>query len=513
MKNVNFYRSKMDIFKQAWIFSIISTSYTCSGRKNVLFLVADDMRPELGAYYGKDFPSPVHPPIYSPNLDKLAARSLLLKRAYCQQAVCSPSRTSLLTGRRPDTTHVYDLQTYWRESAGNFTTIPQYFKNNGYVSIGMGKIFHPGIASGHDDPISWSEPYFHAKSYWETLEYSWRAIPDNLLKTKPLVDAQTAEHAVQTLRRVGPAARSGEKPFFVAVGFHRPHLPFDFPESFLQHYPESSIRIPDNEYAPVDMPYVAWYPYEELREYADIAKLNLSGAINTTIPDQVVKDLRRGYYSAVSWTDSLIGQVIGELNSLGLANNTIISFWGDHGWQLGEHGEWSKHTNFEIATHAPMMVHIPGLTDNGTTTEELAEFVDLFPTLVEAAGLPEMPLCPEDSSKINVCREGVSLIPLAQGKTVKWKNASFSQFPRYMAGNSIMGYTIRTDKFRYTEWPAFQHAPIYKPLWNMLRGVELYDHEIDPEENHSVFKDPAYAQIRKQLSEALHAGWRNAFPN
>ena len=343
------------------------------------------MRPELDAYYGKDFPSPVHPPIYSPNLDKLAARSLLLKRAYCQQAVCSPSRTSLLTGRRPDTTHVYDLQTYWRESAGNFTTIPQYFKNNGYVSIGMGKIFHPGIASGHDDPISWSEPYFHAKAYWETLEYSWRAIPDNLLKTKPLVDAQTAEHAVQTLRRVAPAARSDEKPFFVAVGFHRPHLPFDFPESFLQHYPESSIRIPDNEYAPVDMPYVAWYPYEELREYADIAKLNLSGAINTTIPDQVVKNLRRGYYSAVSWTDSLVGQVIGELDSLGLANSTIISFWGDHGWQLGEHGEWSKHTNFEIATHAPMMLHIPGLTDNGTATEELVEFVDLFPTLVEAA--------------------------------------------------------------------------------------------------------------------------------
>ena len=182
----------MDLLKSLWIFILISAIHVCFGRRNVLSLVADDMRPELGAYYGQDFPSPVHPPIHSPNLDKLAAKSLLLKRAYCQQAVCSRSRTSLLTGRRSDTAHVYDLQTYWRKAGGNFTTIPEYFKNNGYISIGMGKIFHPGIhASGGDDPISWSEPYFHAKTYWDTLENSWKAIPDNLLKDKPLVDAQT----------------------------------------------------------------------------------------------------------------------------------------------------------------------------------------------------------------------------------------------------------------------------------------------------------------------------------
>ena len=173
------------------------------------------------------------------------------------------------------------------------------------------------------------------------------------------------------------------------------------------------------------MPYAAWSAYEELREYADIRKLNLTGMINSTIPDQAVKDLRRAYNSAISWTDSLVGQVIDALDSLGLANNTIISFWGDHGWQLGEHGEWSKHTNFEIATHAPMMVHIPSLTDAGIATEELAEFVDLFPTLAEAEGLSEIPLCPEHSSMINVCREGVSLIPLIQKTGVKWKNASF----------------------------------------------------------------------------------------
>ena len=497
-----------------WICVILLSTINGSlGRMNVLFLVSDDMRPELGSYYGKDFPSPVHPRMHSPNLDKLASKSLLLKRAYCQQAVCSPSRTSLLTGRRPDTTHVYDLQTYWRKSGGNFTTIPEYFKDNGYTSIGMGKIFHPGIASGNDDPISWSEPYFHAKNHtWETRDNSWRAIPDELLKDKPLVDEQIADHAVNVLRQVAPAARSGQKPFFVAVGFHRPHLPFVFPESKLMYYPEESIRLPDNEYAPANMPTVAWSSYGELRAYGDIKKLNLSGAINTTVPDKIVLNLRRAYYSALTWTDSLVGRVIDELDNLSLADNTIISFWGDHGWQLGEHGEWCKHTNFELATHAPMMVHIPGKTDSGIVTEQLTEFVDLFPTLVDAAGLPALPLCPENSSKIELCREGSSLLPLIVNPSSSWKNASFSQYPRYQNKTSIMGYTMRTDVFRYTEWAKFEYAPDYKPDWKHLFGVELYDHSNDPEENHNMALEPSYAKIVKELSEQLHAGWRNVLP-
>ena len=160
-----------------------------------------------------------------------------------------------------------------------------------------------------------------------------------------------------------------------------------------------------------------------------------------------------------------------------------------------------------------LMVHIPDLTDGGIATEELAEFVDLFPTLTEAAGLPELPLCPEDSSQINLCREGVSLIQLIKNSSVMWKNASFSQFPRYTAGNSPTGYTMRTDKFRYTEWVPFQPAPAYKPVWTPLLGVEFYDHDKDPEENRNVFNDTAYARIRKQLSQDLHDGWQNALPH
>ena len=499
------------------LLAVIALAYflvtgSAEARPNFLFLVADDMRPELSSYYGPDFPSPVHPMMYTPNLDRLAARSLLLKRAYVQQAVCSPSRTSLLTGRRPDTTHVYDLVHYFRKVGGNFTTVPQYFKQHGYHSVGMGKIFHPGSASGDDDPISWSEPYFHApdEKYWREKKHSWMAIPARLRYKHPLPDDQIADHAVHTLGRAAKRLATDGQPFFVAVGFHKPHLPFIFPEEFLTRYPREEIHVPDNQFAPVGMPPVAWSSYGELRSYHDVARLNVTGDINSTIPAGKVRELRRAYYSALSYTDSLIGRVLGELEHLGLANNTVVSFWGDHGWQLGEHGEWAKHTNFELATHAPMMVSIPGVTDSGVVTEALTEFVDLFPTLVDAAGLPPLPLCPENSSAVVLCREGSSLMPLIHNPTRPWKSRVFSQYPR--DDHRVMGYTMRTDRFRYTEWAEFHGEPAYRPDWGNLTGVELYDHQNDPEENVNQAHNSAYHGYRTVLSHALHAGWRAALP-
>lgn len=490
---------------------ILSSIGWCISRKNVLFLVSDDMRPELGAYEGPNFPSPVHPNMYTPNLDALAAKSLLLKRAYTQQALCSPSRTALLTGRRPDTTHVYDLFTYFRNVGGNFTTLPEYFKQNGYRSIGIGKIFHPGPGSGFDDPDSWSEPYFHGVANFESRQRSWLAVPDVLLKDNPLIDRQIADQAISTLRRVALTAKSGEENFFVAVGFHKPHLPFVFPESFMQkYYPLSSIQLPQHPHPPVNMPSIAWFTYGGLREFSDIVALNVTGDINTTLPDRAVLELRRAYYSAVSYIDSLVGRVITELDNLGLANSTIISFFGDHGWQLGEHGEWCKQTNFEIATHAPMMIHVPGLTDAGVETRQLTEFVDLFPTLVEAAGLPSLTLCPENSAHTNVCHEGTSLLPLILNPNRAIKRAAFSQHPR---GPNVMGYTLRTDQYRYTEWAEFQYTPVYKPDWNKLVGVELYDHLADPDENYNGAYDSKYQDVRMTLSPLLHAGWRNSVVN
>lgn len=496
----------------------LSCLASAARRKNVLFLVSDDMRPQLGAYAGRHFPSRVSPKMHTPNLDALAGRSLLLGRAYVQQAVCSPSRTSLLTGRRPDTTHVHDLIAYFRRVGGNFTTIPQYFKEHGYATVGMGKIFHPGMASGHDDPVSWTEKYFHAHSkYWSKYpRYSWYAANESETEKHPLLDDITADHAVATLRRLAPAARSAERPFFVAVGFHRPHLPFFFPARFLKYYPEAEIRLPDNAYAPVDMPEIAWSNFDELRSYVDVKNKFGYGAINTTLPPAKVRQLRRAYYATISYVDSLVGRVVATLDELGLANDTIVSFWGDHGWQLGEHGEWCKHTDFELATHAPMMVRVPGETDGGVVTDRLTEFVDLFPTLADAAGLPPVPLCPRDSSAVRTCAEGVSLVPLMRAPARRWKAAAFSQFPRMDAGSNVyMGYSMRTDRYRYTEWMAYEDLPTPHRLPGKVypRGhVELYDHDVDPDENVNRAADRAYSAVVARLHEALLAGWRAALP-
>ncbi|XP_046381439.2 iduronate 2-sulfatase-like [Haliotis rufescens] len=500
-----------------WVTFLLLAVTSARARMNVLFLVSDDMRPELSIFEGPDFPSPVHPPMHSPNLDALARRSLLLKRAHVQQAVCSPSRSSLLTGRRPDTTHVYNLQDYWRVVGGNFTTIPQYFKENGYRTIGSGKIFHPGHASDNNDPISWTDPYFEAGTEANAFVYkdkvSWMNVPMDLLKNNSLQDTQNADFAIKMIREAAPQARSGERPFFIAQGFHKPHLPFVAPQMFFDMYPESSISLPANPYAPDKMPDIAWSSYGELRNYVDIAKLNASGDINSTLPNDVILGLRRAYYSALSYTDYELGRVVKELENQGLANNTIISFWGDHGWQLGEHGEWCKHTDFEIATHAPMMVHVPGLTDNGIMTEELTEFVDLFPTLVEAAGLTALDLCPENSTNVLVCSEGNSLVPLMKDPaSPNWKKTVFSQYPRSADNGHQMGYSMTTAKYRYTEWVKFDMKPLYKPDWNKVYGVELYDHIKDPEENYNLAYNSAEKKLVSELRKELHAGWRAARP-
>ncbi|XP_046579954.1 iduronate 2-sulfatase-like [Haliotis rubra] len=400
---------------------------------------------------------------------------------------------------------------------GNFTTIPQYFKEHGYRTIGSGKIFHPGHASDNNDPISWTDPYFESGSDANNFVYkekvSWMNVPMDLLKNNSLQDTQNADYVIDMIRQAAPQARSGERPFFIAQGFHKPHLPFVAPQMFFDMYPESSISLPANPYAPDKMPEIAWSSYGELRKYVDIHKLNVTGDINTTLPNDVILNLRRAYYSGLSYTDYELGRVVQELENQGLANNTIISFWGDHGWQLGEHGEWCKHTDFELATHAPMMVHVPGLTDKGIVTEELTEFVDLFPTLVEAAGLPPIDLCPENSTNVLVCTEGTSLIPLITNPaSPNWKKAVFSQYPRSEDGGDQMGYSMTTNTYRYTEWVKFDSKPLYKPDWNKVYGIELYDHIKDPEENFNLAYNTAEKKLVSELRKQLHAGWRAARP-
>jgi len=502
---------------------------------NILLLVADDMRPNLGCLEEANSAHFSSLKMHTPHLDTLASESLLLENAFVQQAVCSPSRTSLLTGRRPDTTRVTDLFSYFRDLGGNFTTIPQFFKEHGYRTAGMGKVFHDGDeATPGDDPLSWTEPYHRAQDNyntdypwpWQTTDksHSWRAISEEEINENgPLQDTLEADFVIETMREMAPDSLLGIQPFLIAFGLRRPHLPFYFPEEFINYYPKGTEDDPRNPYAPYDMPGVAWSSWGELRAYQDCTEESLGvsdlGQINVTIPIDKVRDLRRAYYASISYVDSEIGRVIEEVSALGLEENTIIVFFGDHGWQLGEHSEWCKHTNFDVAARAPLIIKVPGATNGGVRTDRLVEFVDIFPTLVEAAGFPTLDVCPDNSNDVELCTEGNSLVPLMEDPTTQeWKSAIFYQYPRGRFVDHIpecMGYSIRTDMYRYTEWVMIEvlEGHDYEPRWEQACRnefhYELYNLLEDPEENRNVARDESYGLTVVVLSDMLRSGWRN----
>lgn len=497
-------------------------------KKNILFIVADDMRPDLGCYanYHPGFDSP---DMSTPKIDKFAATSILFEKAFVQQALCSPSRTSFLTGRRPDTTRVMDISTYFRDVGGeNITTIPQYFKENGYNSVGRGKIFHSGAASGDDnDGISWSDdwPYYNGQNNYRYYNTSY-AVPTADSAANALQDTLIAQKAMSDLSTLASQAADGT-PFFLAVGFRKPHLPWVYPESFLDSYPDESIELPDNPYVPTNMPDLAWYSLGELiNDYGDVGTdaypdIPDLGTSNVTYPDDKVKEMRQAYYASISYIDDLVGQILEELTTQGLDDSTVVAFLGDHGWQLGEHAEWCKNTNFEIAAHTPLIIRVPGSTDltgEGITTSKLVEFVDIFPTLVEAAGMGTLATCEEATANDEeLCTEGTSLIPLIDDPAKEdWKTAVFWQFPRGSALTSAikkcMGYSIRTARYRYTEWITLEVGEdglSYTQLWTELCDhAELYNLSTDPEENTNVYDDSVYNRTVSWLSGRLQSGWR-----
>jgi iduronate 2-sulfatase len=369
------------------------------------------------------------------------------------------------------------------------------------------------------------------------------SVPPEVEATNALPDSQIADEAVKTLDSLTQQRAAGDKrPFFLAVGFHMPHLPFVASSKYYDYYPNSSIELPYNQQPPAGMPAVAWQTYGELRGFVDIAALNVTGEAGTVLPTEDVLALRRGYYAAVTQTDALIGRVLEALDRTGEADDTVISFFGDHGWQLGEHGEWCKHTNFEFAARAPMMVRVPGLTDKGIFTDHYTEHVDMFPTLTEAAAGIKLDTCPlgDESFDVAVCSEGSSLLPLMTNPSKQIKSASFSQYPRgYVKPNSAagdtsvgvqekgttspciientpctMGYTLVTKigghEYRYTEWADFNtpgHA--FKVDWRRLVGIELYNHTADVGENFNLNATSNAAEVvalSAKLSTILRAG-------
>ena len=476
---------------------------------NVLFIAVDDLRPALGCYG--------HPLVKTPNIDQLAARGLTFTRAYCQQAVCSPSRTSLLTGMRPDTTRVYDLQTHFRRHLPSTNTLPEQFKRHGYTTTAFGKIYHkPQL----DDPRSWSIPPWMADNHewgseanrasvqqkWNELQQanlsstehyyfdpakrsprpdgqhgwgmpSWEArdVADN-----ELPDGKTADAAIAALRKL----RSER--FFLAAGFLKPHLPFVAPKKYYDLYPESEIELTENTESPLDTPGFAMHDSEELRLYDDIPPAG-------PIPKDKARELIRGYYASISYVDAQIGKLMNALDELGLRDNTVIVLWGDHGYHLGEHGLWNKHTNFEAATRSPLIVSVPGQRNADRKTPALTEFVDIYPSLCEICGVSR----PRGL-------EGSSFVPLINDPERLWKRAAFSQYPREIPGAGPgMGHSIRTRRYRYTEWTV---------AGTSSQTSELYDYEMDPLENFNIANHPRNLSLINGLSGMLREGWRGSLP-
>lgn len=489
-------------------------------RPNVLFIAVDDLRPELGAY-GASY-------IKSPNIDRIAKAGVTFSRAYCQQAVCSPTRSSLMTGTRPDTTQVWDLVTHFRTALPNVVTLGQHFKNNGYFVQGMGKIYHGSF----DDAPTWSVPWGTPKAVKYALEQNqkldqrqFETEPDDQASAKSkgkarkkapaeaasadgppstglnsrgpafeaadvpdstFQDGKVADLAVATLRDLSRK----KEPFFLAVGFIKPHLPFVAPKKYWDLYDPAKIELAPNKYRPKGAPDYAILPGGELRNYHGIPV--------GSVPDDLARQLKHGYYAAISYMDAQLGKVLDELDRLGLRENTIIVLWGDHGWKLGEHDAWCKHSTSENDTNAPLLISVPGMKTAGVKSNALVEFVDIYPTLTELAGLP-----------LPGHLEGVSMKPLLEQPDRPWKSAAFSQYPRSKAQtkspHGLMGYSMRTDRYRFTVWVDRTDAA-------KIDAIELYDHQNDPMENTNIAGDPANAGLVQTLKAQWEKGWRGARP-
>lgn len=461
-----------------------------------------DMHPEKFGY------------MHTPNFNAFMRDSLVLDNSHVQQAVCSPSRTSILFGRRPDTTHVYDLYDNTREvGCANCMTIPGLFSEAGYFTVGMGKIFHDGHASNNQDPQSWSDPAYAGDNFFLGTDIyaglgSWKSVDEKA--TGLCQDSEVREHAVSWLRNL--TNRQSSQPWFLAVGFRKPHLSFAAPQEFYDLYNVNETKLASNPFAPWDMPAIAYASFE-LQGQPDVKATGFTGQINETLVDWKALEEVRGYQAGVSYTDHNIGVILDELKALGHWNNTVIIFWGDHGWKLGQHGAWAKHTNFHDDTNTPVMLRVPGVTDGGVKSHALVEHVDIMATLLEAVGLAALPTCPQKEPWLTShCTEGQSFLRLASQPAAPWKNASYSQFPRGgMMNPPYMGYSMNTDQnLRFTAWVDFNSRSNTTTFSMQGRkcGFELYNHSTDPDENYNLAYQGEYKDKVAEMFEQLKRGWR-----
>lgn len=483
-------RMFLSIAALLWM-SSVSLPAVAAGRPNVLLICVDDLKPALGCY-GDVLAK-------TPAIDRLAGQGVVIQRAYCNQAVCSPSRNALLTSLRPQTLGIYDLPTHFRYSQADAVTLPQWFREQGWHSEGMGKIFHVGHGNT-DDAQSWSVPSWRPKAatYAQEENQAVSSVGSNTKKKNqnqnasnaPRVygtafeaadvadnfyhDGAVADHAVSRLQAF---KQQTDQPFFLAVGFIRPHLPFVAPQRDWELYDRSMFAVSKVTEPPAGAPGYAPQFGGELRQYRDIPK---QGAL----PVELQRTLIHGYYAATTYMDRQVGRVLDELDRLKLRESTIVVLWGDHGWHLGDHGIWCKHTNYEQAAHIPLIVSAPGIAAGKSAA--LVETVDIAPTLCALAGLPQ----PEGW-------EGRSFAGVLQDPAAAHRDHVIHVYPRNRPeAGSVLGRAIRTDRYRLVEWRKIG-APEESAEW------ELYDYEADPLEQRNLVTDlPAVAAELRQMLTA-----------
>lgn len=453
---------------------LLSQSAFAQQKTNVLFIVIDDLRPALGCYGDVN--------AYSPNIDQLAANGTLFKSAFCQQAVCAPSRASFMTGKKPDHTKVWNLETHFRKALPDVVTLPQYFKNNGYYTRQIGKIYHDPKAA--QDAQSWSVP-----ELLNVTTNKGKYVLDSNLAHAPkatvseaadvadsaYIDGMVADAAVKELQQMG------NKPFFLAVGFRRPHLPFSVPLTYWKRNESKIYPLTQSPNQGLNVPKLAMHNSVELRGYTDIPDF---GPIDKDLSEKLIK----GYYTSVSFTDRQVGKVIDELKKLGLDKNTVIVLLSDHGFHLGEHGLWGKTTNSKLDTRVPLIINDPAKLNAGKVTDTVVQLVDLYATISELCNLP----APQT--------DGQSFANILKGKPFVGSGLAFSQFPdnmKYEEKPNIMGYVVHNNNFGYTEWIELKTGNVV--------ASELYDYRTDPDENKNVAEDPKYKNQRSFFSQQLKA--------
>jgi len=512
----------------------VSFSFAQEQKKkpNVLFIAIDDLKPILGCYGDKQ--------IKTPNIDRLAKMGTVFLSNYCQQAVCGPTRASIMTGMRPDYTKIWDLKTKMRDKNPDIVSIPQYFVSKGYSSQGIGKVYDPRCVDKELDKPSWSVPYYKTAKKYYAPEYGEPALERYQMKsTKDTVGKYLQEALAKGMKKADASEYAGTKakpttecvdvpdnayndganalqakdilidlskknePFFFAVGFAKPHLPFVAPKKYWDLYNREDMPLAPFQEKTANAVEAAYHNAGEIRGYTDIPSLTSftdQKSYGITLPVDKQKELIHGYYAAVSYTDANVGILLNTLDSLGLTSNTIIVLWGDHGWHLGDHNLWCKHTNFEQATRTPLIISSPKV--KSSKTNSTTEFVDIFPTLCDLAGL-EIPTNLAGKSLVSVMKKPTSVI----------KEYAVSQYPRSNGGTEtdrsgyadakVMGYSIRNQQYRFTLWMGNNYRSSQPFNKDYIIGTELYDYKNDPLEKVNVAKESKYTEVSKKMYQQI----------